>query len=302
MPIDWSKVGAPEVLPERKPRSFSQLDGYDKCSYAFYLKRVLKLPSVPSVWLAGGSAWHKVTEDFDRAVYGQPTLADITNLDHFVDQFGIELDREIEEREAETEYGRDEWRAAGVGKTLKNPAGEDIAWWRIRGKEFVRAYIEWRVMWNDRLRLASFDGEPAIELKVLTRIGGVPVVGYIDRIFRDMDNGSLLLLDMKSGKSMPDKPRQLGQYALQIRQQYGTPISWGNYFDARKGALARREPIDLSEYTEFGLGASYAALDSAVEAGIFAPNVTAFCKTCEVKQFCYTQGGAIPADKLEGAS
>jgi ATP-dependent helicase/DNAse subunit B len=52
------------TLPEHV--SYSALTTYIDCGYLYYLGRLLAIPEQPAVWSAGGSAFHKATEDWDR--------------------------------------------------------------------------------------------------------------------------------------------------------------------------------------------------------------------------------------------
>jgi ATP-dependent helicase/DNAse subunit B len=46
--------------------SYSALTTYIDCGYLYYLGRLLEIPEEPSIWSAGGSAFHKATEEWDK--------------------------------------------------------------------------------------------------------------------------------------------------------------------------------------------------------------------------------------------
>jgi RecB family exonuclease len=274
-----------EAGERRRTRSYSQLSEFHQCSWRFYLRRFLKVKEQPSVWTAGGNAFHKTTEMFDEMLWQEN---DLSKQDArpwygtFVDQFENELDelRAINPDEST-------WRAASKGR-------EDVAFWRKLGPVLISQYIQWRTSTNDTLRIAAVKGAPAVEVKVETSLGGVPVVGYIDRVFQDTETGVLEIVDYKSGARMPQTPDQLGQYSVQLEQQEGVPVTWGAFYNARKATLDG--PIDLRRYTEQSFGEEYQQLEASLEAKKFEPNITALCKACGVKDACKFVGGIDPME------
>ena len=50
-------------LPEHI--SYSAFTTYLTCGYQYYLGRLLKVPEEPSIWSAGGRAFHYATELYD---------------------------------------------------------------------------------------------------------------------------------------------------------------------------------------------------------------------------------------------
>lgn len=52
------------TIPEHV--SYSALTTYIDCGYLYYLGRLLEIPEQPAVWSAGGSAFHKATEEWDK--------------------------------------------------------------------------------------------------------------------------------------------------------------------------------------------------------------------------------------------
>ena len=53
------------TIPEHA--SYSALTTYIDCGYLYYLGRLLEIPEQPAVWSVGGSAFHKATEEWDKA-------------------------------------------------------------------------------------------------------------------------------------------------------------------------------------------------------------------------------------------
>lgn len=288
--------------PTRTVWSYSRLHNYIQCSYSYYLTRVLKLPEVPAVWNAGGTAFHLVSEAFDRQYWQADDLSSI-DVQFWQNLFQIEFDLQLDELYAR-EPDATLWRAAKAGKPTKaRPYGEDIAWWREHGPVFVAGYVQWRQQTNSTLRIASIaedeDGQlvPGIEVPVVTDFEGIPVRGYIDRVFVELQTGDLIIVDMKSGSRIPDL-EQVGTYARMFGKLYHIRLRiQGAYYDARKGAL---QPVaDLTAYTEQQLAARYRWADQNLSAGVFTPSITPLCKACPVKQSCYAQGGSLPAAPTE---
>lgn len=289
-------------MTERHTRSHSQLSDYLHCGWAFRLKRFKKVQEAPSVWLPGGRAFHAATEAFDRywwdvernQGYGltegvgenDPAAEHEPWMNLFSDEFELQLN-ELRENDPD----ESKWRTAGR-KTKEKPNGEDIAWWAEAGREFIGRYIDWRISTDDTLQLLAVEGEPGIEVEVTVPIGGVPMRGYIDRLFADRSTGEPMVVDLKTGSRTPVSPMQLALYSIQLEAVLKRPVVWGAYFDARKGVLT--EPIDLSTFTEQKLGVVYNNLDKAVEAGIFLPRIDSHCKACGVRSACIFQGGIEP--------
>lgn len=274
--------------PERY--SYSALTSYYQCSWAWYLKRVLHLPETPAVWSAGGNAFHKTTEEFDWMAH-ETTVGEAAHQGGWQWVFGKEFDHELSKlREKDPDEAG--WRTSQKGKVKSRPDGEDIEFWRALGPQLIEKYIRWRMDTDDTWVIAAVEGGPAVEVEVNTLLGGVPVIGYIDRVVEDRKTGVLAIRDYKSGARVKPDPSQVGQYSVQFEQQYGRPVTYGDYYDARHARLS--EMLDLTQINAAGLGRKYQALAAAVEAHQFAPNITALCKACGLRKFCRFVGGTEP--------
>ena len=64
-----------------------------------------------------------------------------------------------------------------------------------------------------------------------------------DRVFWNKDTGEYVIVDLKTGKNVPDSSLQLGFYAYGLRKVYGIDAKVGYYWMARKGELS--QPFDL---------------------------------------------------------
>lgn len=245
------------------------------------------------MWLPGGISFHEVTERFDREAEALGQLPAEQGEEHgrwqdeFTDQFEKELDHV-----RETEPDESKWRTAGRA-TKDKPHGENILWWHTAGRDMVQRYVDWRFSTADSLVMATVKGAPGIEVEVKAPLAGVPVIGYVDRLMRDATTGAPIVVDLKTGSRKPDSPMQLALYSVQLERMLGEPVTWGAYYDARKGVLG--EPIPLERFTEDNLGLIYDGLDRAISQNIFIPNVSSGCNSCGVRTSCIFAGGTEPA-------
>lgn len=274
----------------RAHRSHSQLNNYLHCGHQYYLTRVRRYKEQPSVWLAGGKAFHTATEEFDLDVASSddqtPAGANITFYeDKFTDAFEAELDLIRKDFPDEST-----WRAAGR-VTKDKPNKENVLWWHTAGRTMIRDYIAWWVANAEVWEVATLpDGRPAIEIEVTQPLGGVPLKGYLDRLLRSKLDSRLVVADLKSGSRTPASPMQLATYSVQLEPLLGgEQVLWGAWYDARKGSLG--EPVNLSKWTEGLLGKVYGDLDRAIGSGVFLPNIDDHCKGCGVAKFCVYNGG-----------
>lgn len=283
--------GADHVEPaaERRSRSFSQMSSFRQCSWAFYLQRVRKLPETPSVWFPGGTAFHLATEQYDELTWNLEDLTGFSDPAPWQNTFTDLHERELDQLRVQ-EPNEAAWRAANSGK-------ESISWWQKKGRDYIAAYLLWRAKVHNSLRIAEIDGKPAIELEVNVELGGVPVRGFVDRLYVDINTGVYLLVDYKTGKSAPTDGDQPGLYSVMVEEQFGLPVTFGAFYNARKGDLG--DTYDLTGYTKDSLGRDYARLDREINAGNFQPTLSRLCKSCGVKQFCKYVGGSEPAEDTE---
>ena len=251
-----------------------------RCAKAYFLSRIAKAPSRPALWLAGGSAVHEVTEEYDHLAEAGETggfILDESWNYHFEAQL-----REIREKEPNENVWR--WSQS-----------EPIPVWQAMGLDFVKAYIDWRerspwTIWT------TPDGEPAIELDVSGFLPGCPVEvkGYVDRVFHDPVFDKLWILDLKSGKRPPKSADQFATYAALIKVKYDVDISDGVPFMNRKGMPGK--PFDLSEYTPESIGKVYGEAWKLIEEGEFpADGYDRECFICDVSAACYAKNGPLAA-------
>jgi putative RecB family exonuclease len=169
-------------------------------------------------------------------------------------------------------------RVSGTA-TKANPNKEDVNFWLETGPRWVQGYIDWRNANPDWKIWTAPDGNRAIELGLIPEFAGVPVKMVIDRVFEV--NGELVIVDLKTSKTTPTNPLQLGFYKVGLQKQFGIDIKWGSYWMARKFGISPM--VDLSIYTEEKL--EY-FVDKARKSGIFLPNTNNCQYRCGLTAHC----------------
>ena len=178
----------PVALGMPKRLSHSQLTSYMSCSEQYRLVRRRGLPDSYSWALAGGSAFHSWTELYDRGIPLEPEA--------FV-QFLDEQVKSALKDDRNTLF--DESDIKPTGRASKDwPNKRDRAWWEHHGPIFAQKYIDWRASDNELLPPESKPDEDfLIEQSVEGTLGGIDVLGYIDRLVLDSPFGKPVIVDIK---------------------------------------------------------------------------------------------------------
>lgn len=175
------------------------------------------------------------------------------------------------------------------GRTSKAfPNRENIDFWQQYGPEWVQSYIEWRINNPNWKIWKTPQGAPAIELGLTPAFADVPVKMVIDRVFEV--NGDLVVVDLKTSKTVPSSSLQLGLYALGLKQTFGVEVKYGTFWMAR---LDGTIPLmDLSYYTEDKINYMLSSFDKARKQGLFIPNINN-CNRCGLTSHCefYSKNG-----------
>ncbi|NJP50060.1 PD-(D/E)XK nuclease family protein [Streptomyces sp. SBST2-5] len=260
--------------------SHSSREALERCAKQYFLTRVAKAPQTPALWLAGGSAVHEATENYDLLAFAG-MLEDFQAEEVWNAFFDSQL-AEAREREENENL----WRQA---------ATEPIEVWRRMGLQFVQAYVDWRErspweIWT------TPDGFPAIELDVSGKLPGcdVEIKAYLDRVFWDPVLKRLVIVDLKTSKRPPKTPAQFETYAALLKAKYDVQADLGAAFMNRRGTLGA--PFDLSGVTPQAVGAVYGEawrqIQGYMAAGNF-PADTSDCFLCDVKAACHAQNGPL---------
>lgn len=283
-------MSAPDTQQTELPAhlSYSQVATYGRCGEQYRLERLCRAPQEPSWALAGGSAVHSATEEWDRA-YMEGTVRD-----DFADLWVKHFTEQIEDTVAKSGSQPEAFRASGrVSKDWPNKRNQ--AWWDQHGPIFLARWSSWRLHCPWEIWIAP-NGEPAIELAFEVEIGGVPVKGSIDRIFTVPNmtyvpgaQAGLITVDIKTG-AKPDSTLQLGTYAKAMRDQLGVDIPDATYWMAETGGTP--QIFAMAKYTDKYLDYIYGGARKGMEAGIFLPKTSNMCGACGVRESCFAFGGA----------
>jgi putative RecB family exonuclease len=276
--------------------SQSQVNSYQHCPRQYVLERGLKVPSRPAWALAGGSAVHEATEEYDRALHAGTDMDD----ELVKETFHLALENQIAETEKWTDFKREDFRASGRA-SKQWPNKEDYEWWRANGPSMCLSWKSWRATSPWELAevpdLETGEMVPAIELVFDMDLGdGVTVKGAIDRLFTYQ--GLTGVLDLKSGAREPQSSSQLKTYALAMSKCYGLKMDWGCYWMARTGATTT--PVSMVPLDTAGIEYDFRTTRKSIDARLFPAKVSNMCSACPVRAFCYAQNGErageIPLD------
>lgn len=254
--------------------SYSALNDLLSCGKKLELNRLVGAPKRAAMWLAGGSAVHSVTEEFDRC---QAEGRRFDPAACWEKSFGEKID-ELKRTDPDIST----WRRK-----------EDVTEWMTLGPQLCVAYFKWRresgwALWR------TPDGELAIELDTSGMLPGCPIEikQYVDRVFL-LPSGQPFLVDLKTGSRQPENSLQFGVYAAGITARHGTCVSSGAAFMNRKGKLGRVH--DLTIFTPDYVGAVFAKADQQIKQGLLMASPGGHCYYCDVSSSCYATGGPLAA-------
>jgi len=170
--------------------------------------------------------------------------------------------------------------SAGTIRAANPRSPEDKAWWDKNGVEMVANYIRFREYGG--WQVAMINGEPAVEIELQVPVGDTFIKMAIDRVMVD-PQGNYCIVDLKTGRRVPESTLQLGFYRYGLKKVYGIDINIGYYWMARQSTMT--DAIDLSDYTEKKIEYLVTAFDNARKAHSFIPN-TSNCKMCGYTMHC----------------
>ena len=281
--------------------SSSQADnlvgGY--CPASAFYGRYLGLAERPGWAQMGGSALHEASEVWDYAALE----GDVSNdLPHLTELFGAALDKQIAEVEERTTFPREEWGVSG--RTIKTkvtmdggPDRKDEKWWREVGPLMLFNWTTWRL--TSPWEIAWFEAGdpdieppfPGIEVPFEVEVGGVPVRGYIDRVFvqNTPEGPEYLVLDLKSGRE-PDSTAQLGVYRVGLLRQYGIDPRYGTFWLGGTGQSSAFTDL-RAKWPEARVDHRYEKARAVQLAGAFVHKPSNLCGSCSVRDYCPEFGG-----------
>jgi hypothetical protein len=296
----------PAGVPEHW--SWSQLTSAEDCGVQHRLSRLEGVPQQPQWANIGGSAFHAVTEAFDRGAYaagGADRLPEI-HPELIAGRWAEAFIAEIETVRKTTGI---EMGETGEGYRASQRGKEGYTWWVVEGERMLALYIHNRRTLDAAARKAGTLAEPlelpdlefglpatrpVIEWEYTRPVPGptgvLQVHGIIDRAYRCVD-GSIIVKDLKTGAGRPSSA-QLGEYAWALNDLLGGNYDMvhrirGCFYDARKGLFT--DPIDLlgrphHPHEEYVF--RYHAAQAARNAGVYMPRRSDYCNSCSVKHAC----------------
>lgn len=291
-----------EVPPWLSHSQCSSLIG-ESCPASYWFERVLGKPSIPGWAALGGSALHAASEDWDRLLL--ETGEANTDPSALAGMFGMSFDIEIQKTKDHTPYPMEEWHRSGRQSAKNGPAGgpnkKDEAWWREYGPLMLASWVNWRLTsgWEIAFIQSTAantpDGAVVVESGILgievpfeVEMGGVPVKGYIDRVFER--DGEFLVVDLKSGRE-PDYTSQLGTYRVGMMRQYGIDPRWGAYWLGGTGLSTSF--TDLRErWPEERVDRRFATARRRQLAGEFDCSGCWICKQGGIRDYVANSGGS----------
>jgi RecB family exonuclease len=240
--------------------SFSRLSRFEQCPAAFKLHYVDKLPSEPTVPLQFGKAIHAVLEVLVR--------------EH------VEAERTARlSEERAIELWQDAWVAEGLTGCAVFDEGVSIL------RAFVRDQGEldpWQVL--------------AVEREFRLQVGRFTVLGFIDRVDRDGDDG-VCVVDYKSNRQLfsrdeVDSSLQLSLYAIAAKQLWPWAKTVRLQFHMLRHGI-RMETARAPEQLEAALAYVETLGRQTEEATEFRPRLNTNCVWCDHRRQCPAYAAAL---------
>lgn len=252
-------------------RSVSQLQSYAKCSHAYWLDRVIKVPGRKAMWFIQGTAVHEAASAYEKSMR---TMSASQAAKVFDQVWERELAAELALQPDLTMWmvgGRKKW------ETDRNSR-------YALGSQQVKDYVNLNGRDAEWQPIEIIDGEPGTEVGFELDFNGVRVLGYIDLIMQHVETGEISPWDIKTGVHRPSDPYQMATYKHAIEHLTDQKVSWGYWWMSKDGGLS--EPQDLRPYTWDKVSHWYATLDAGIRGGVFLGNPGDGCFTCTARPWC----------------
>lgn len=264
------------------------------CPYQYWLQRRERVWQKPAAWLAHGTAFHTAAEEFERS---ERTLT----LDQAQDAFRDSYTAGIAEACSETP-NLSYWFSSGPYR-----GAADIERRFRLGLEQVAGYLEYVEANPGETIWITPAGEPAIELAFDIELGGIRVVGYIDRMIhvqvpipkpkskakaavaayeQAVSENPFIPIpdDLKTGAN-PGDAFQLAVYDAAVEQMFGVKSNYGRYWMAKRGGPTKL--FDITKWTGDAVAAEFQWLDEEIRAERFDPKPEPDkCRRCPVASSC----------------
>lgn len=260
------------AVVQDQPRSWSQLDEYERCGHAYWLNRVEKAWNRPASWLEMGTAVHEACELWERS-------GRIATVETAESWFREAYTRDLNVSLTETP-NLAFWESSGPYK------GEADALRRYTvGLEHVNRYIDYYTAKPEEVIWVTPEGVPAIELDFTVQFGSIKVRGKIDAVIEKpvKKETRKIIRDTKSGASAGD-PSQLTVYREAVSQLTGVDVLYGDFLLTKRGTPTRTTDLTLVPRSE--IIDRFEAMDQGVKRAEFAPNPGPGCTRCPVRDSC----------------
>lgn len=139
-----------------------------------------------------------------------------------------------------------------------------------------------------------------IELRLEVKVGGLDLIGIIDRLELDAD-GELLVTDYKTGRAPTERYEQgkLGGvhfYSLLCEELFGKRPARVQLLHLQEPVIITAHPTDQSTRgLRTRMGAIWQAVERACDRDDFRPRPGPLCSWCSFQEFCPAQGGTLPS-------
>lgn len=306
-------AGLATALEAAHPRmnvSHSFVDRYQSCGLSALLSDAshaeLIGPTRPGWSMIGGNAFHDAVERIEIGILGKapadrpmPRIDTDQDIEAFWNEcLNLQVVGKVQELNGSPYADPSTWHVANAGK-------EGYDFWRVQGFEMLKQYVRFHQnVYRSQNPVLMLGETPAIELpyemtvRSLDLTAGLVTKGYIDCVRWDLQRDAFVIADYKTGRNAPSGTFQLGEYAHALLMLLGqkqllpapeTPVL-GRYWLARKGEYT--EPVDLLKAHPLAeLQYRYDTAWRGAKLGIFAPNQTNLCSSCQVRDYCPVVSG-----------
>lgn len=226
--------------------SFTQIETYLGCPLKYKFSCIDNIPRRPKSYFTFGSVIHEVLKEF-YSYFRKDYKADIKKL------LGIYNEK---------------WLTAGY----RDKNEEKL--YKARGEKNLTEFF--------KKNKDNFKPPLHIEKKFTIELGGRAFKGFIDRI-DELEDGSVEIIDYKTGKYEKESSMQLDLYAIAAIEKLGLDVGRLSYYyiNSNTKKIFKRTPDDLDR-------TKTKAIDviSKIETGKFQPKVSYKCKFCDYQILC----------------
>ena len=269
-------------------QSASSIETMLDCPMKYRLKYRDRLTESPSWWFEGGKAFHSWVEQTERRLaFSQPHVVEMA-CDVIAGEAPRDLaeifEQQITKTADEKGVAPEKWRAA-----KKGAEGREF-WEGLLPDMAARYLLERQATAKDYGIAITPYGLPMLEHEIRLDVAGVPIVGYIDQVRRNLHTGALVIRDLKAGARKPETDFQVGglyrQALLSLYPDMGPQDVRGEYFMTRKA-----EVVPAANWTRTAVEHQVASVDAMDRAGIFPAHPSSFCSSCPFRRQCPVMGG-----------